>query len=217
MVSQPFQLVMRTGPTPGKIFPISKSEMQIGRESTNDIVINDSEISRKHARILMKENDYILEDFGSTNGTFVAGQRLTGPYILRPGDLILFGENVTVSFEGVQFDAGATVVSAPSIATLSASTPPPPAPAPVPVREVPAPVYQPPAQPVFVGQVPPGPVEVEASLMAPAPKKSSSRTWLLAGCGCLILLFVCIAVSVIAIDYFNLWCSLLGFLPIGCK
>lgn len=76
MAPQTIQLVMRTGPTPGKAFPLSKSEIVIGRDATCDIVINDAEISRRHAKMTMQETGYVLEDLGSTNGTFVDGQRL---------------------------------------------------------------------------------------------------------------------------------------------
>ena len=46
-----FQIVIRSGPTPGKTYPLVKSEIFIGRDLSNDIVINDPEISRRHARL----------------------------------------------------------------------------------------------------------------------------------------------------------------------
>ena len=52
MASQSFQLVMRTGPNPGKVFELTKGEVYIGRDINNDIVVNDAEISRKHARLI---------------------------------------------------------------------------------------------------------------------------------------------------------------------
>ena len=78
-------LIMRTGPNPGKSFELTKNELYIGRDINNDIVINDSEISRKHARLILQAGGYVLEDLGSTNGSFVNGQRLMGPHVLRPG------------------------------------------------------------------------------------------------------------------------------------
>lgn len=62
--------------------------MFIGRDLTNDIVINDAEISRRHARLISQAGGYVLEDLGSTNGTFINGQRLASPYILRPGETV---------------------------------------------------------------------------------------------------------------------------------
>ena len=110
MAPQTFQLVMRTGPTPGKTFALTVPELTIGREVSNNIVINDVEVSRKHARLVMQAGGYVLEDLGSTNGTFVNGQRLMGPHILRSGELIMLGENVGLVYE-VQQDINATVIS----------------------------------------------------------------------------------------------------------
>jgi pSer/pThr/pTyr-binding forkhead associated (FHA) protein len=76
---------MRTGPTPGQVFELSANEMTLGREPGNEITINDAEISRKHARLSLQAGTYMLEDLGSTNGTFVNGQRLMGPHALRAG------------------------------------------------------------------------------------------------------------------------------------
>ena len=85
-MSSNYRLVMRSGPSIGQIYPLEKSEMVIGRDLGNDIVISDSEVSRRHSRIFKQGNNYVIEDLGSTNGTFVNGQRLTGSYVLRPGE-----------------------------------------------------------------------------------------------------------------------------------
>ncbi len=106
-----FRLVMRSGPTVGKVYPLDKNELFIGRDLSNDIVINDPEISRRHARLFMQGNTFALEDLGSTNGTFVNGQRLMGPNVLRPGDVITFGERMSLVFETSDFDQDATVVN----------------------------------------------------------------------------------------------------------
>jgi predicted component of type VI protein secretion system len=106
-----FRLVMRSGPSVGKVYPLDKNEMFLGRDLSNDLVINDPEISRRHARLYLQGNTYIIEDLGSTNGTFVNGQRLMGPNLLRPGDVITFGERMTLVFESAEFDQDATMVS----------------------------------------------------------------------------------------------------------
>ena len=76
-----FRLVMRSGPTVGKVYPLDKNELFLGRDLSNDIVINDPEISRRHSRLFLQGNTFAIEDMGSTNGTFVNGQRLilSGP------------------------------------------------------------------------------------------------------------------------------------------
>src|SRR5512138_1927451 len=143
MASQ-FQLIMRSGPTPGATFALEGDQMTIGRDSTTEIVINDAEVSRRHARLTFQGGKYVLEDLGSTNGTFVNGQRLAGPRVLKTGEVISFGEQIVLVFESVSSDPGATMVS-------------PRAAAAVPAAQRPVPVAPPP--PVeYVGSVPASPV-----------------------------------------------------------
>ncbi len=219
MAPQTIQMVMRTGPTPGKAFPLSKAEIIIGRDVACDIVVNDAEISRRHAKLTMQGNGYVLEDLGSTNGTFVDGQRLMGPHPLQPGDLVLLGENVSMSYEAVLLDADATVVGAPGPVTA----PPTPIPPPViqaPV-EPPSPAFYtpPPPPPPSYQPAPPGPVDYPASAAPPTapPKSNSTRNWILAGCGCLLLIVICLVAAGFAIDSMNLWCKIPVIAPIlGC-
>ena len=112
MASQIFQFVMKAGPVPGKKFTLDMNEINIGRDSSSNVLINDAEVSRKHARLLLQAGGYVIEDFGSTNGTYVNGQRLVGLRTLLPGDTITIGDNVSLSFEVHQPDMDATRVSA---------------------------------------------------------------------------------------------------------
>ena len=107
-----YRLVMRRGPTPGLVIELSKSDMTIGRDLSNELVINDVEVSRKHLRLLLQGENYRIEDLGSTNGSFVNGQRLTGSHLLVPGDLVSLGEHVTLVYETAAYDPAATQVSA---------------------------------------------------------------------------------------------------------
>jgi hypothetical protein len=164
-----YQLVLNSGPIPGKVYPLEKAELFIGRDLGNDIVINDPEVSRRHARLFMQGNSLIIEDLGSTNGTSVNSQRLTGPYVLRIGEQITFGERINLTVE-----AGAKIAE-PVQANESAQPPanyPPAAPR-QPVYQAPAaPVSQPPA-PAYV---PPQnfPQNQQAySYQAPAVQQSS--------------------------------------------
>lgn len=130
MASQ-FQLIMRSGPTPGAAFTLEGDQLTIGRDSTNEIVINDAEISRRHARLTFQGGKYVLEDLGSTNGTYVNGQRLAGPRVLKAGEVVSFGEQIVLVFESINIDAGATMVSPRAAAVPSISrpvSPPPPPP-----------------------------------------------------------------------------------------
>jgi len=193
-------MVMRTGPTPGKTFPLSKSEMYIGRDATNDVIINDAEISRKHSRLVMVPGGYMIEDLGSTNGTFVNGQRLMGPHTLRPGELVMLGENISLAFEAAQFDPDATIVGAGPIAT-PISTPEMPAFEPA----TPLPVSHSVTPPPSGGPLPSGPAVYEEPLTP--PKKGSGRIWILAGCGCLFLLCLAVVGIGFAFDAMDLYCT----------
>lgn len=134
MTSSLFQLIVRTGPNPGMVFELTKDVTMFGRDVTSDIVLGDSEVSRQHARITHTAGGYVLEDLGSTNGTFVNGERLMAPQVLNPGDLIGFGEIVTLTFDAVSPDAAATIAShvvsppqpapqAPAVVTPTPATP----------------------------------------------------------------------------------------------
>lgn len=193
-----FQLVMKNGPAPGKIYSLDKSEISIGREAGSDVFINDVEVSRHHARLNDQASNYVLEDLGSTNGTFVNGQRVVDQRILQPGDTILLGENVSLTFEAVPFDPNATQVSQAS--TLSEESPPQYENAVIQEEQTPPPPL--PEQPVYVGRVPVSPVEPLS------PEESSPRrTWLWAGCGCAVMLTCAVVGLAYVFDYINLYCT----------
>jgi predicted component of type VI protein secretion system len=192
-----FQFVMRSGPTTGKIYPLEAAEIIIGREASNGVAINDAEISRKHAKLSLHGSAYVIQDLGSTNGSFVNGQRLTGTQVLNPGDTVSFGENIVMIYEATQ-DPNATVIS-------SAQAPKTVAPARKPApSSTPAP---PPAQAqVYSGQVPAGPVP-----MAAAPAKKKFPVWLIIVIALIVVICACVAFFVI-IDQLNLWCNVVPFL-----
>jgi pSer/pThr/pTyr-binding forkhead associated (FHA) protein len=66
-------------------------EMSIGRAPNNDIVFQESKVSRFHAIAKMEGNSFILTDNESSNGTFVNGEKITQPVELYPGDRINIG------------------------------------------------------------------------------------------------------------------------------
>jgi DNA-binding SARP family transcriptional activator len=77
----------------------------IGRSPDCQIVVDDRQASRHHARISCTEQGYLLEDLGSKNGTYLNGQRLTTPALLVDGDEIGIAFAARLRF----VDAGATV------------------------------------------------------------------------------------------------------------
>lgn len=74
-------------------FPIQKSLVTLGRHETNDICLSEITVTGKHAIIKVHHNEISIEDLGSTNGTFVNGERIR-KCILKPGDKITLGNIV---------------------------------------------------------------------------------------------------------------------------
>jgi len=182
-----FQFVMRSGPTPGATFSLEGDQVIIGRDSTSGVAINDAEVSRKHARLMFQGGKYVIEDLGSTNGTFVNGQRLAGPVVLKGGDVVSLGEQIVLMYDALSVDAGETMVSA------RKSTPRP-------------------AAPVTAAAPAPSP----ASAVAPmAPAKKPNMTPVLIGVGVLVLVCVCIGAAYAWFAPASFWCSSFPFLT-GC-
>ena len=66
----------------------------IGRSTTNSLVLQDTEVSRQHCLIAMEDGAVLVTDLGSTNGTFVNGERIAAPAVLRSGDRLTVGTHV---------------------------------------------------------------------------------------------------------------------------
>ena len=83
-----------SGKYQGGEFPLEmESEIVIGRSSDLDMVLVEDMVSRRHARISTYSGEIYIEDFGSTNGTFVNGEKVTKAR-LKEGDRILVGTNI---------------------------------------------------------------------------------------------------------------------------
>lgn len=62
----------------------------IGRESSNDLIVNDAKVLRHHLQIVQKDNGEVeAVDMGSTNGTMVNGVRIAAPTQLKSGDTVV--------------------------------------------------------------------------------------------------------------------------------
>lgn len=81
------------GPAKGKAFDLG-NEMTIGRASKCHLVLDDTYVSQIHARIYAKGDAFILEDLGSTNGTYLNRRRITAPTELQRGDRVKIGKTV---------------------------------------------------------------------------------------------------------------------------
>ena len=183
-----FQFVMRSGPTPGETFPLEGDQLVIGRDSSNAIAINDAEISRKHARLNFQGGKYVIEDMGSTNGTFVNGQRLAGPVVLKPGDVVSLGEQIVLMYDVISLDPGATIASPRAAA-----------------RMVAPPVQHQPVAP---------PIQTPTPAYSSAPAKKTNLMPFFIGGG--VLLFICLCIAFFVwVDATYRWCVFFPFLS-GC-
>src|SRR5512142_488823 len=200
-----YQLVMRSGPTPGATFSLQGDQLVIGRDTSSAIAINDAEVSRKHARLNYQGGKYVIEDLGSTNGTFVNGQRLVSPVVLKSGDVISLGEQIVLMYEVLMPDVGETVMSPRRSAPISQPRPAPmqrPAPPPQPQYYTPPP----PAQASYNTPLPPA---EPAPVGLPMPR-NNLPIFIVVG----VLVVVCACAAVLwYIDSNYLWCTFFPFIP----
>src|SRR5512139_1128322 len=114
----------------------NKPEVTIGRVQGNDIVLPKGNVSKRHARIVLKDGRFIVVDLKSTNGTYVNGRKITSPLVVKPGDKIYIGDFIlTIEQEGALRDSGQP-------ASMPNDDFPPPSP--VPASGPPAPHVPPP-------------------------------------------------------------------------
>lgn len=211
-----FRLVVRRGPQPNQSYDLNKDIVTLGRDITNDIVINDPEVSRHHMRMTRGAGGFTIEDLGSTNGTFVNGQRLTGARPLRPGDMVGLGETVTLAYEaqgGVSAmpeDAGQGTVpnQAPRGAQVYSPTPtqPPAQPQMQQPAAQPSYSYTPPAYSAAPAQ--PGYPQQGGDYDPYAAREEEPRNttrWILIGCAGLALF--CCCSSVVGLVLIDTTCS----------
>src|SRR6187399_2740499 len=92
------RLEVASGASAGRVFDAELDRVRIGRAASNDLVLSDALISSEHARIFSSADGFVLEDLGSTNGTWLvrAGEQHAlgegrAAIALMPGDRLLLG------------------------------------------------------------------------------------------------------------------------------
>ncbi len=94
--STPTRLVITSGPREGIEIDLPAEQLTIGRSSESGLVIRDDYTSTHHARLMLWDDHWVLQDLDSTNGTFLEGTRVTLPTEVPPGVPVTIG---TTTFE----------------------------------------------------------------------------------------------------------------------
>ena len=87
------KLVVIDGPLVGTIVPLEGQQVTIGRAPDSTIVIDDDFASSRHARVYESEGSWVVEDLGSTNGTWIDRVRITTPTVLPVGAPLRIGRS----------------------------------------------------------------------------------------------------------------------------
>lgn len=159
----------------GKEYPVAGSGLVFGRDAACEVVIAQTEVSRRHAEIVPGDQGYLVRDM-SANGVFVNGERVQGSHRLARADIVRIGSEefrfyADVLSAAASAAASAAVSAAPPAPPVSAPLPPPP---PRPSSPVSPPVVTPPAakassQPVGHAAVAPPTSTAEPARPDPRP------------------------------------------------
>lgn len=199
------RLIIRHGSSSQQEYELGGEATIFGREAMNDVALYDPEVSRRHAQITFQGGRYIIEDLGSTNGTFVNERRITTPTPLHNGDVIEMGETVSITFQSPvsamdetvvkpesAMDMDKTVADADDIQAVS-PTPQP--------QYIPPPTAPPAGFQSATPQAATDPYSGPQESLPPPPTRGKNRNRFFLGCGCLvILLVVACAASLFLLD-----------------
>jgi hypothetical protein len=87
----PHDLVVVDGPMAGTRVPLGNGPVLIGRVPEATLVLDDDYASNRHARLVIGESGWLLEDLGSTNGTWIRNIRLSSPHPVDSGSRFRIG------------------------------------------------------------------------------------------------------------------------------
>jgi len=94
MRQSPNQLFVTAGALAGTTLGLSNQQITIGRANDATLVLNDDYASTRHARLFPQDGQWIVEDLGSTNGTYLDRQKVTQPTPVPVGVPIRIGKTV---------------------------------------------------------------------------------------------------------------------------
>ena len=112
------RLVPLQGDRRGATLPLQAPELVLGRDVTAHLRFDHAAVSRRHALLREHGDAHTLEDLGSANGTTVNGSELHGAALLRHGDRIELGGQVTLVYE-CEDEAGGRLVALVAIALVA--------------------------------------------------------------------------------------------------
>jgi hypothetical protein len=90
----PTQLLVTDGGLAGTRITLGEQPIMIGRANDSTLVLTDDYASTRHARLVIRDGDWYVEDLGSTNGTYLDRTKVTGPTLIPPGVPIRIGKTV---------------------------------------------------------------------------------------------------------------------------
>ena len=175
------RLQFASGSQQGQAADVAGDRFLVGRGSDCELTLADGEASRRHALLQPQvDGTVVLEDLGSTNGTFVNGRRISGPVTLRGGERVRIGDTELNFLDGV----------APQTQQPSPATAPPP-----PGAAAAAAAAGGGAGAAAAGSAPPTPSRIERIML----RRSVNRAMIIAGISGAIALIAVIVVVVIVL------------------
>jgi pSer/pThr/pTyr-binding forkhead associated (FHA) protein len=91
--AQPQLTVVEPAEQRGQAFQLG-SEVTLGRAAGCQITVDDTYVSQLHARVFLRDGAYLVEDLGSTNGTYLNRQKVSSPMVMQRGDRLQVGNTV---------------------------------------------------------------------------------------------------------------------------
>ncbi len=105
-----FHFIITKGPRAGEQIALSNLPLTIGRVEPADFIIEERSVSRNHLRVSLAEHGLVIEDLGSSNGTFVNSERIHGTRLLKNGDRVSLGTEVELLLAAAPVEFGETMV-----------------------------------------------------------------------------------------------------------